>query len=1063
MILHRLIEFSIRQRALVVLATAALIFAGVWSAYRLSVDAVPDITSVQVLVNTSVPTLAPEEIERLVTFPIESAMSGMPRMVELRSLSKFGLSQVTMTFEDGTDIYRTRQLVAERLSNAREELPAGLAPRLAPISTGLGEIFYYIVGYAQDAPNKPAGEFEQLLELSLLQEYTIKPLLRNTPGLAEVNTSGGFEKQIVVAPDPAKLMSAGISFEELADVVRSNADNVGGGLVEIGSEQVVIRSNTRIRTAEDIAQLPIRLAGGMRSIQVGDVAEVSIGHAFRTGASTENGAEAVLGAAIMLAGENSRLVAAAVEERLRAIQEKLPPGIEIRDGYDRAVLVNTTIRTVEQNLFHGAILVAFILFAMLGNWRAALIVSLAIPLSFLFAVTGMASSGLTANLMSLGAIDFGLIIDGAVVMVENIVRRLGEHQHALGRRLSARERTLEVLRSAKEVANPMFFGVLIITVVYVPILSLSGIEGKMFKPMAIAVMLCLVGALILSLTLMPVLCSYFLGGHIAEKDNVLVKCCKAVYTPLLDFALRLRPLVVAGALALFVASLWIFTRLGAEFIPQLDEGSISIQMIRSTSVGLKSSVDLQKKSERVLQREFPEITHLFSRIGTAEIATDPMGPNVADTYVMLRPRSEWRKENGRPITKQRLIALMQSALSENAPGQALLFTQPLQLRFNEMMAGARADLSLKLFGDDFEMLEELAMKARDILNAIPGGGDIEFEAMGRQPMIEILPKRDAMERYGIHGDEINRVVAHALGGEVSGQIIDGNRRYEVVVRLGEDLRRRTAEFSHLPLRVNGAGLVTLGEVADVQVREEVGTIFRESNQRRVAILINLRGRDTESFVREATARLREELALPAGYYFEFGGQFENLMKARERLMVVVPAALALIFGLLYLSFGSIRQAALVFLCVPLAVTGGIFALWFRGMPFTISAGIGFIALSGIAVLNGIMLISFINQLRRDGVWLRQAVLEGTLTRLRPKLMTALTTAVGFVPMAVASGAGAEVQRPLATVVIGGVITSTFLTLILLPIVYDWMEGLADKLKPQSKQQPTETKTHETTT
>lgn len=1034
------------HRAVVMLAAAALVLAGMWSAFRLHIDAVPDITNVQVQVNTAVPTLAPEEIERLVTFPIESAMAGMPRMVELRSLSKFGLSQVTMTFKDGTDIYRTRQLVMERLAAAREELPSGLNPSLAPISTGLGEIFYYIVGYANDAPDKPRDRFEQLLELSLIQEYTIKPLLRNTPGLAEVNTSGGFEKQIVIQPDPAALISAGISFEELADAIRMNADNAGGGLVEIGREQVVIRSNTRVRNAEEISHLPLRLAAGMRPIIVGDVAEVSVGHAFRTGASTENGEEAVIGATIMLAGENSRLVAQAVRKRLAEIQAKLPPGIEIRDGYDRAVLVNKTIKTVEQNLFHGALLVAIVLFLMLGNWRAALIVALAIPLSFLFAITGMAATGMSANLMSLGAIDFGLIIDGAIVMVENIVRHLGEKQRALGRRLNAGERMHEVLHSAREVANPMFFGVLIITVVYFPILSLGGIEGKMFIPMAVTVIFCLIGALILALTLMPVLCSFFLGGHIAEKDNFLVKACKAVYTPLLAFALRFRWGVVAAAIGLFVAALFTFSRMGAEFIPQLDEGSISLQMIRGTSTGLNASVEMQRKSEKILREHFPEITSLFSRIGTAEIATDPMGPNVADTYVMLKPREEWRKIGGRTITKQELIELMHETLDENAPGQAFLFTQPIQLRFNEIMAGARADLALKIFGDDFATLDELAAKALDILNTIPGGGDIHFEAAGRQPMIEIVPKRDAMERYGIHGDEINRVVSHALGGEPVGQIIDGNRRYEVVVRLNEHARRQAAEFARLPLRLDKGGLITLGEVADIKVVEEIGTIVRESNQRHVAILINLRGRDTQGFVMEATEKLRGQLVLPAGYYFEFGGQFKNLIEARNRLMVVVPAALALIFSLLFLSFGSLRQAALVFLCVPLAVTGGIFSLWARGMPFTISAGIGFIALSGIAVLNGIMLISFINQLRNGGMGLRQAVLDGTLTRLRPKLMTAFTTAIGFVPMAIATGPGAEVQRPLATVVIGGVITSTFLTLVLLPILYDWMESLAGTQK-----------------
>ncbi|MEI6280337.1 MAG: efflux RND transporter permease subunit, partial [Verrucomicrobiae bacterium] len=582
--------------------------------------------------------------------------------------------------------------------------------------------------------------------------------------------------------------------------------------------------------------------------------------------------------------------------------------------------------------------------------------------------------------------------------------------------------------------------------------SLTGVEGKMFQPMALAVIFCLVGALALSLTLMPVLCSYFLGGHIAEKDNFSVRFFKALYTPLLAFALHHRRAVVAASAGIFLLSVFVFSRLGAEFLPQLDEGTISLQMIRSTSVGLEASLELQKKSERLLLAGFPEIADLFSRIGTAEIAMDPMGPNVADTYVMLKPQNEWRRVNGRTITKPELIVLMRESLTRNAPGQSLLFTQPIQLRFNEIMAGARADLSLKIFGDDFEKLDELAKRARDVLNRVPGGGDVEFEAMGRQPMIEIVPKRDALERFGVHGDEINRVVSHALGGKVAGQLIDGNRRYEIVVRLAEDQRRKAAEFSRLPLRLANGGLITLGEVAEVRVVDEIGTINRKSNQRRVSLLINLTGRDTEGFVKEATARLRKDLALPDGYYFEFGGQFENLIKARQRLMVVVPSALVLVFALLFLSFGSLRQAALVFLCVPLAVTGGIFSLWLRGMPFTISAGVGFIALSGIAVLNGIMLISFMNQLRRQGAGLRQAVVDGTLTRLRPKLMTALTTAIGFLPMAIASGAGAEVQRPLATVVIGGVLSSTFLTLILLPVLYDWMEARAEKSRNKTNKQ-----------
>jgi cobalt-zinc-cadmium resistance protein CzcA len=647
--------------------------------------------------------------------------------------------------------------------------------------------------------------------------------------------------------------------------------------------------------------------------------------------------------------------------------------------------------------------------------------------------------------MSLGAIDFGLIIDGAVVMVENIVRRLGERQRVTGGILSARERMETVSRAAKEVANPMFFGVLIITVVYVPILSLAGIEGKMFKPMAITVMLCLAGALVLALTLMPVLCSFLLRGKIAENDNVLVRMFKAIYTPLLAVALRLRWLLLVGAIALVAWSVVIFNRLGSEFIPQLDEGAISIQLIRSTSVGLEASLVLQKKSERLLRREFPEITHLFSRIGTAEIATDPMGPNVADTYVMLAPRHEWRQRDGEPVSKNELIDAMRATLSQHAPGQALLFTQPIQLRFSEIMAGARADLVLNIFGDDFRELETIALRRARTAGRPCSGSDIEFDAMGRQPMIEVTPRREAMSRLNIHADEVNRLVAHALGGETAGRLVDGNRRFDVVVRLDESQRRQFRAFGDLPVRLHDGGFVPLSEIAEIGVVEEVGTINREDSQRRVTVLVNLRGRDTAGFVKEADAVLREKLSLPDGYYFEFGGQFENMIRAKQRLAIVVPTALVLIFILLFMSFQSFAPGRADFcLHSALAVTGGVFALSLRGMPFTISAGVGFIALSGIAVLNGIMLISFINQLRAQGLGIRLAVIDGTLTRLRPKLMTALTTAIGFVPMAIASGPGAEVQRPLATVVIGGVLTATFLTLIILPVLYDWMETAAEK-------------------
>jgi cobalt-zinc-cadmium resistance protein CzcA len=1037
--LARLIDFSLRRRGLVVACALLLVGTGLWSASRLPVDAVPDITNPQVQINTEARALAAEEVEALVTVPVEREMAGLPGMIELRSLSKSGLSQITMSFKDGVDIYRLRQLVTERLARARDQLPAGATPVLAPVSTALGEIVYYTLGYRPGAPHVPADRIEQLRQLRLIHDYTVKPLLRATPGLAEVNAIGGYEKQISITPDPARLAATGVSFADLVALVRANTENAGGGVLELGGESIVVRADTRVKTLADLGGLPVKFAGASRPILLRDLAEVSIGSAARTGASTVDGVETVTGGAIMLAGENTRLVARAVTRRLAEIQEKLPADVQLRVVYNRSDLIDATIHTVERNLFEGAVLVAAILFAFLGHWRAALIVALAIPLSFLFLLTGMVQARIGANLMSLGAIDFGLIVDGAIVMVENILRHLAGKQHQLGRSLTAAERLAEVRHSAREVARPMFFGVLIITLVYIPILALTGIEGKMFRPMAIAVMLALAGALGLALTLMPVLSSWFLRGRIEEKDGLLVRGAKALYTPLLAAALRFRWLVVAAALLLVAGSGWLFTRLGAEFIPQLDEGALSIQMIRGNSVALADSTALQIASEKLLLAKFPEITHVFSRIGTAEIATDPMGPNVSDTYVFFAPRDKWRRLDGRRITKPELIELMRRELVATAPGQTYLFTQPIQMRFNEIMAGARADLSLKIYGDDYAELERLATAARDVLRTVPGGGDVEFEALGRVPMLEITPKRDALQRLGLHADEINSVVGTALGGAEAGALLDGNKHYPVMVRLAEQDRLNLAGLGRLPVIAPGGVLVPLERVAEIAAVDRIGTINRENTQRRVAILINVRGRDTEGFVHDAQARLHAQLTWPPGYFFEFGGRFENLQAARARLLLVVPAALLLIFGLIYASFGSARQALLIFVCVPLAATGGVAALWLRAMPFTISAAVGFIALSGIAVLNGIMLISFINQLRAEGRTVRAAVIEGTLTRLRPKLMTALVASLGFLPMAISTGLGAEVQRPLATVVIGGIVTSTFLTLILLPVLYDWTE------------------------
>ncbi len=1046
--LNRILEFAVRQRLFVLMATLALIGVGIWSAVRLPIDAVPDITNIQVQVNTAVPSLAPEETEKLVTFPIENEMAGIPGLIDLRSISKFGLSQVTLVFEEGTDIYRSRQLVSERLQTVTDELPPGLTPKLAPISTGLGEIFYYVVEYASDAVKKPETREAQLMELKLVHDFLIKPRLRSTPGIAEVNSSGGYEKQIVIQANPDKLKSVGMSFSEIAEAIGENVENAGGSVIQIGGEQVAVRAAGRVQSVAEIEQLPLKFGARSTPLRVKDVAEVVIGKAIRNGASTFNGDECVLGSALMLAGENSRLVAKAVAEKLKELETKLPEGIKIIPVYDRTTLVDRTIHTVESSLFEGAILVVVVLLVMLGNWRAALIVALAIPLSMLFAITGMVQGRVSGNLMSLGAIDFGLIVDGAVVMVENMIRHLAEKQHELKRRLTAAERIEEILKSAKEVANPMFFGVLIITVVYFPILALTGIEGKMFRPMALTVIFALMGSLVLALTLMPALCSYLLSGNIQEKDSWLVRMAKKGYTPVLSFAMRFRKIVISAAVGLFALSLIVFNFLGAEFVPQLDEGSFATHMIRTTSLGINASIDMQKRGEKMMLEKFPEVDYVFSRIGTAEVATDPMGVNVADTYIMFKPLDKWRKINGKKITKDQLANLMAEELGTYVPGEAHLFSQPIEMRFNEILEGTRADIAVKIFGDDFAVIEKVASEAREILEKIPGAADVEFDALGKAPLLEIIPKRAAMSKYNLHAAELNRVVNTALAGEEVGKLIEGNRRFDIVVRLSENLRQNIDELKRLPIRVDDGGLLTLGEVADFKITEQVAAVAREFSQRRAAIMINLRGRDVESFVLEAQKKINDQLKLPDGYIIEFGGQFKNLIEAKKRLGIVVPVAMALIFVLIFVALQSFRQSLLVFLVVPLAITGGVFALALRGLPFSISAGVGFIAVSGIAVLNGLMIITFFNQLRKQGMDLQATVREGSLLRLRPMLMTALVASLGFVPMAIATGAGGEVQRPLATVVIGGIITATFLTLVLLPVLYEWMERAGSK-QPRS--------------
>lgn len=1039
MMLERILEFSIRQRALVLLASGILVALGAWQALHLPIDAVPDITGVQVQVNTEVAGLAPEEAEKMVTWPIETELAGLPGLTEMRSITKSGLSQVTLQFTDRTDVHRARQQVLERLQSAQEHLPAGTNPRLAPISTGLGEVFYFTVEYEPDATNRPPTRYEQLLELTDVLDFVVKPQLRSVRGIAEVNRSGGYDRQFVLEPDPAKLRAANITFAEFADAIAANLQNAGGGIIHSGEQQWVVRGVTRARDEREILDLPLKFGGGVRSIRVEDVAEVRAGHASRYGAATVDGEEAVIGTAMMLSGENSRLVAQRVAARVERIKDTLPPGVVVRPLYDRADLVDRTVGTVRKNLFEGAVLVVVVLLALLGNWRAALIVSAAIPLSFLCALLGMNRLGISGNLMSLGAVDFGLIIDGAVVMVENIVRQLGHRQAHLGRALTPAERVSVVLQGGRQVARPMFFGVLIIAVVYLPILALTGIEGKMFRPMALTVMLALGGALVLALTLMPVLCSFLLRGTVRETDNALVRIARRVYEPVLDFAMRRRATVAVAALGLVAGSVLLFQRLGAEFVPTLDEGSTTIMIYHPAGLSVEAGLDRQKLTDRRIREQFPEVERVFTRSGTSEVATDPMPPNEIDFYVEFHPRSEWRPRDGRVPTKEELAGLIGASIEAQFPDCHVLIAQPIEMRFNELLEGVRADVSVKVFGNDYDVLEKLAEQIKPLLEATQGAGEVEYETEGRADVLEIQVRREALARHSLGAAAVNETITTALAGRVVGTLAHGEHPHDVVVRMSGERRDRLEEIRDLPVRVGEHGMVALGDLAALNKVQSVEPIQRDSGHRRAALLVNLDTADVEGWVRRAQAAIAREVLVPEGYRIEFGGQFENLMEAKTRLAYIVPATLLAIFVLIMMAFDSWRQAALVYTGIPLALTGGVASLWLRGMPFSITAAVGFIALSGVAVLNGVMLVSCFNQLREEGRTVPVAVREGVLLRLRPVLITAAVASFGFVPMALSTGLGAEVQRPLATVVIGGILSSTFLTLVLLPALYAWLE------------------------
>jgi cobalt-zinc-cadmium resistance protein CzcA len=1026
-----ILRSAIDRRWLVLTIVFALCAFGVWNYQNLPIDAVPDITNVQVQVNTEAPGYSPIEAEQRITFPVETALAGLPKLSYTRSLSRYGLSQVTVVFEDGTDIYFARNLINERLGALKSQLPQGLEPEMGPISTGLGEIFMYTVS-AQPGATRPDGNSYDITDLREIQDWIIKPQLILVPGVTEINSTGGLEKQYHVTPDPGLLLRWGISMGQVAEALRKNNDNRGAGYIEPNGQQLLVRSPGQLQSFEDIENVVVANQGDL-PIRVKDVAQVGFGSQLRTGAATRNGAETVLGTAFMLMGENSRTVARDVALKLQEVNTTLPPGIIADPVYDRTTLVDKTIATVTENLLGGALLVIAILFLLLGNIRAALITAVVIPISMLGTITGMVTFGVSANLMSLGALDFGLIVDGAVIIVENSVRRLSQAQQG-NARIPLEERLKIVFSATDEVIRPSLFGISIITFVYLPIFALTGIEGKMFHPMAITVILALSTALVLSLTLVPAALAIFMSGKLAQRENFLLRGLKKIYQPVLRISLKLRWLVSMTALILVGICTWLATTLGSEFIPQLDEGDVTMHALRIPGTGLNQSVRMQLILESEIAN-LPEVDKVFSKIGTPEVATDPMPPGVADTFVMLKPTDQW--PDPRKPKSQFLDELMATAMG--VPGNKYEMTQPIEMRFNELISGVRADLGIKIFGDDLQQLEELAEVVHEIIEPLEGAEDVAVEQTTGLPMLTVNPRRAVMARYGINVSDLQSLVATAMGGEHAGLIYENDRRFDLVVRLPENLREDLNRLEYLPVATNfssdGPGYVPLKEIATVETVLAPNQINRENGKRRVVITANIRGRDLGSFVSEARERIEAQLTLPPGYWIEYGGTFQQLESAQARLSLVVPITLIIIFGLLLMAFSSFKDALIIFTGVPLALTGGVLALWLRDMPLSISAGVGFIALSGVAVLNGIIMLSFIRNLQQQTPDLNAAIIEGAMTRLRPVLMTAMVASLGFIPMALNTGTGAEVQRPLATVVIGGIISSTLLTLVVLPAFY----------------------------
>ncbi len=1031
--MNRLIAFSVERRWLILLATLFVAMLGFYNAYKLPIDAVPDITNVQVQINSQAEGYSPLESEQRITYVVENAMAGIPKMDYTRSLSRYGLSQVTVIFEEGTDIYWARQQISERLRGVSSDLPKGIEPDLGPVASGLGEIFTYSIR-AEEGALKANGEAYTSEDLRTIQDWIIRPQLVKVPGITEINSIGGFEREYQVTPLAGKLLAYKVTITDLIAAMEKNNRNAGAGYIERNGEQWLVRSPGQLQTMEDISELVIAKRDDA-PVRIKDVAKVQLGKQLRTGAATQNGKETVLGTAFMLIGENSRTVSKAVAERLTQVNLSLPPGVVAEAAYNRTTLVDKTIATVQKNLLEGALLVIVVLFALLGNFRAALITAMVIPLSMLFAITGMASNKISGNLMSLGAIDFGLIVDGAVIVVENALRRLAQAQLKLNRTLSLSERLQEVTQSTAEVFRPAVFGVLIIMLVYVPIMVLSGVEGKMFQPMAFTVIAALLGALIFSITFVPAAIAIFVRGKVSEKENWIMRKARYLYQPLLSLTLK-RPIPVLSVAAIFVVVSGIqVTRLGTEFLPQLDEHDIALHALRIPGTGLEQSVSMQIQLGNEI-RKLPEIERVFAKIGTPEIATDPMPPNVADTFLILKPRKRWPDPDK---TKQQFLSELR-AVVEAVPGNKYEFTQPIEMRFNELIAGVRSDVAVRIYGDDLEILAEYGEKASRILTRVAGAQDVRVEQMKGLPMLSIEPQRDHMALLGLNVSDLQLAIQVAISGIQTGLIYEGDRRFKLMVRMDESVRKDPRSLSQIPIALSSLAdpdlkYVPLGEIATIKEIQGPNQINRQNGKRNVVATANVVDRDLGSFIKQTQDLMNSELNLPSGYWIEYGGTFEQLESARQRLSLVVPMTLLLILGLLFGAFGSFRDSLIIFTGIPLALTGGVLALTIRDMPLSISAAVGFIALSGVSVLNGVVMISFIREIRERGTDLLEAIRHGASQRLRPILMTALVASLGFVPMAFNSGAGAEVQRPLATVVIGGIISSTLLTLLVLPSLY----------------------------